>query len=240
MWANARLSGLFDGAWHLVEWRIRPGDNFTSKTLPGQALWLDGTYIPPTYYDYPTWRISSYGDLRIGLGRGYHPKAAEAETNTFSGRVQTAIFEQWCPGRFDEFTISTIRRHENKENYEPSSGPLVGGGAGYVISSQPLGAFPVKVTGASDTAKLTCEVTNLTLASDSIGSWNLNGNPYPAVYHLRTAEPANVFALFRPFCVLGFGSEDCTKLAWQEVTPTVSFDVYSLLYNKGGGCGPVL
>lgn len=233
IWANARLSGLFDGAWHLIEWRIRPGDRFTSTSLPGQALWLDGTFIDPTYYSYPTWRISSYGDLRIGLGRGYHPKAAEAETNTFSGRVQTATFEQWCPGRFDEFTISTIRRHENNENYEPSSGPLVGGGAGYVISSQPLGAFPVKVTGASDTAKLTCEVTNLTLASDSIGSWNLNGNPYFAAYHLRTAEPANVFALFRPFCVLGFGSEDCTKLAWQEVTPTVSFDVYSLLYNKG-------
>lgn len=233
VWANARLTGIFDGDWHLLEWRIRPGDRFTSTSLPGQALWLDGTYIPPTYYVYPAWRISSYGDLRIGLGKGYHWYANEAQTNDHNGTSPLATFEGWCPGRFDELTISTIRRHENGEDYEPSSGPLVGGGAGYVISSQPLGVVPAKVTGAADTDSLTCKVTSMKQSGSGGGRFDVTGRPYLACYHIRSGDPENVFALHRPYCVLGFGSEDCTKLAWQEVTPTVSFDVYSLLYNKG-------
>ena len=232
IWANARLTGLFDGAWHLIEWRVRPGDRFSSTTLPGQALWLDGEFLPPTFYSYPRWRISSYGDLRISLGKGYHREAEAASSNSHDGRTPLATFEGWCPGRFDELVISTIRRHENEENYVPESGPLVGGGAGYVISDQPLGAFPVKVTGESDTKKLTCAVTNLTEDANNAGQWNLSGQQYTAYYHMREATPNNVFAMYPPYCVLGFGSEDCSLNAWRVVTPTVPYDVESLLYNQ--------
>ncbi|WP_294437646.1 hypothetical protein [uncultured Victivallis sp.] len=232
IWANARLTGLFDGAWHLIEWRVRPGDRFGSTTLPGQALWLDGEFLPPTFYSYPRWRISSYGDLRISLGKGYHREAEAASSNSHDGRTPLATFEGWCPGRFDELVISTIRRHENEENYVPDSGPLVGGGAGYVISDRPLGAFPVKVTGESDTKKLTCAVTNLTEDENNAGQWNLSGQPYTAYYHMREATPNNVFAMYPPYCVLGFGSEDCSLNAWRVVTPTVPYDVESLLYNQ--------
>lgn len=232
IWANARLTSLFDGAWHLIEWRVRPGDRFSSTTLPGQALWLDGEFLPPTFYDYPRWRISSYGDLRISLGKGYHREAEAASTNSHDGRTPLATFEGWCPGRFDELVISTIRRHENEENYVPDTGPLVGGGAGYVISDRPLGAFPVKVTGDSDTKKLTCAVTNLTEDANNAGQWNLSGQQYTAYYHMREATPNNVFAMYPPYCVLGFGSEDCSLNAWRVVTPTVPYDVESLLYNQ--------
>ena len=232
IWANARLTSLFDGAWHLIEWRVRPGDRFAGTTLPGQALWLDGEFIPPTYYIYPQWNISSYGDLRISLGKGYHREAEAASTNDHNGRTPLATFEGWCSGRFDELVISTIRRHENEENYVPDTGPLVGGGAGYVISDQPLGAFPVKVTGESDTKKLTCAVTNLTEDENNAGQWNLSGQQYTAYYHMREATPNNVFAMYPPYCVLGFGSEDCSLNAWRVVTPTVPYDVESLLYNK--------
>lgn len=232
IWANARLTGLFDGAWHLIEWRVRPGDRFSSTTLPGQALWLDGEFLPPTFYSYPRWRISSYGDLRISLGKGYHREAEAASSNSHDGWTPLATFEGWCPGRFDELVISTIRRHENEENYVPDSGPLVGGGAGYVISDRPLGAFPVKVTGESDTKKLTCAVTNLTEDENNAGQWNLSGQQYTAYYHMREATPNNVFAMYPPFCVLGFGSEDCSLNAWRVVTPTVPYDVESLLYNQ--------
>lgn len=232
IWANARLTSLFDGAWHLIEWRIRPGDRPAGTSLPGQALWLDGEFIPPTYYIYPQWNISSYGDLRISLGKGYHREAEAASTNDHNGRTPLATFEGWCPGRFDELVISTIRRHENEETYVPDSGPLVGGGAGYVISDQPLGAFPVKVTGESDTKKLTCAVTNLTEDENNAGQWNLSGQPYTAYYHMREATPNNVFAMYPPYCVIGFGSEDCSLNAWRVVTPTVPYDVESLLYNQ--------
>lgn len=232
IWANARLTSLFDGAWHLIEWRIRPGDRPAGTSLPGQALWLDGEFIPPTYYIYPQWNISSYGDLRISLGKGYHREAEAASTNDHNGRTPLATFEGWCPGRFDELVISTIRRHENEETYVPDSGPLVGGGAGYVISDQPLGAFPVKVTGESDTKKLTCAVTNLTEDENNAGQWNLSGQQYTAYYHMREATPNNVFAMYPPYCVIGFGSEDCSLNAWRVVTPTVPYDVESLLYNQ--------
>lgn len=232
IWANARLTSLFDGAWHLIEWRIRPGDRPAGTSLPGQALWLDGEFIPPTYYIYPQWNISSYGDLRISLGKGYHREAEAASTNDHKGRTPLATFEGWCPGRFDELVISTIRRHENEENYVPDTGPLVGGGAGYVISDRPLGAFPVKVTGESDTKKLTCAVTNLTEDENNAGQWNLSGQQYTAYYHMREATPNNVFSMYPPYCVLGFGSEDCSLNAWRAVTPTVPYDVESLLYNK--------
>lgn len=232
IWANARLTSLFDGAWHLIEWRIRPGDRPAGTSLPGQALWLDGEFIPPTYYIYPQWNISSYGDLRISLGKGYHREAEAASTNDHNGRTPLATFEGWCPGRFDELVISTIRRHENEENYVPDSGPLVGGGAGYVISDQPLGAFPVKVTGESDTKKLTCAVTNLTEDENNAGQWNLSGQQYTAYYHMREATPNNVFSMYPPYCVVGFGSEDCSLNAWRAVTPTVPYDVESLLYNQ--------
>lgn len=232
IWANARLTSLFDGAWHLIEWRVRPGDRPAGTAFPGQALWLDGEFIPPTYYIYPQWNISSYGDLRISLGKGYHREAEAASSNDHKGRTPLATFEGWCPGRFDELVISTIRRHENEETYVPDSGPLVGGGAGYVISDQPLGAFPVKVTGESDTKKLTCAVTNLTEDENNAGQWNLAGQQYTAYYHMREATPNNVFAMYPPYCVLGFGSEDCSLNAWRVVTPTVPYDVESLLYNK--------
>lgn len=232
IWANARLTSLFDGAWHLIEWRIRPGDRPAGTSFPGQALWLDGEFIPPTYYIYPQWYISSYGDLRISLGKGYHREAEAASTNDHNGRTPLATFEGWCPGRFDELVISTIRRHENEENYVPDTGPLVGGGAGYVISDRPLGAFPVKVTGESDTKKLTCAVTNLTEDENNAGQWNLSGQQYTAYYHMREATPNNVFSMYPPYCVLGFGSEDCSLNAWRAVTPTVPYDVESLLYNK--------
>ena len=232
IWANARLTSLFDGAWHLIEWRIRPGDRPAGTSFPGQALWLDGEFIPPTYYIYPQWYISSYGDLRISLGKGYHREAEAASTNDHNGRTPLATFEGWCPGRFDELVISTIRRHENEENYVPDTGPLVGGGAGYVISDQPLGAFPVKVTGESDTKKLTCAVTNLTEDENNAGQWNLSGQQYTAYYHMREATPNNVFSMYPPYCVVGFGSEDCSLNAWRVVTPTVLYDVESLLYNK--------
>lgn len=233
IWTNARLTSLFDGEWHLIEWRIRPGDMADPfNSTKNQALWIDGTFISPSRYSYAVWRISSYGDLRISLGKGYHREAEAASSNSHNGANPLATFEGWCPGRFDELTISTVRRHENDENYVPDSGPLVGGGAGYVISDRPLGAFPVKVTGESDTKKLTCAVTNLTEDENNAGQWNLSGQQYTAYYHMREATPNNVFAMYPPYCVLGFGSEDCSLNAWRVVTPTVPYDVESLLYNQ--------
>lgn len=236
VWTNARLTSLFDGAWHLIEWRIRPGDRADSyDRTKNQALWIDGQFLEPSRYDYAKWRISSYGDLRVSLGKGYHREAEAANENSHDGANPLATFEGWCPGRFDELTISTIRRHENNENYVPDSGPLVGGGAGYVIADQPLGAFPVKVTGESDTKKLTCAVTNLTEDENNAGQWNLSGQPYTAYYHMREATPGNVFSMYPPYCVIGFGSEDCSLNAWRVVTPQVPYDVESLLYNKPEG-----
>lgn len=230
IWPGPYVTNLMDGEWHLLEWRTRPGNSlFNNTSVPVGALWIDGKYIQPSRYDQPGWNIRSYGNFQVKLGCGYHPNAEAAETNNWSGTLPTATFSQFCPMLIDEFTLSNIRRHENNEDYTPELAPLAGdGGPSFIISEAAASATPVKVVGNVNTLTASCDVVKL--EKNESNHWVPSGDAYSTNYNIQTAEVDNVFKLYTPFCVVGFGSEDCRNAVWQSVTPIVNYAVESYSY----------